>query len=86
MEPKKYSTASLLTMCDDRGNGEVKEVLPWHDLNDDGLWLSKPGPLVVGNDLETMQWHPRMNGNLPALPIPFSAYELAAFFLAGGGV
>lgn len=86
MEPEKYSAASLLTMCNDYGTGEVKEVLPWHDLKDDGLWLSKLGRLVVGNDLKTMRWHPRMNGNLPALPIPFSAYELAAFFLAGGGV
>lgn len=32
-----------------------------------------------------LTWHPRENTGLPALPVPFSAHELAAFMLAGGG-
>ena len=82
MEPKKYSCASLRAMC---GRQSVKEVLPWHDLKDDGLWLAERERFIAFNEREVMEWHPRRNSQVPALPVPFSAYELAAFFLAGGG-
>ena len=82
MEPKKYSCASLRAMC---GRQSVKEVLPWHDLKDDGLWLAERERFIAFNEREVMEWHPRRNSKVPALPVPFSAYELAAFFLAGGG-
>lgn len=82
MEPKKYSCASLRAMC---GRQSVKEVLPWHDLKDDGLWLAERERFIAFNEREVMEWHPRRNSKVPALPVPFSANELAAFFLAGGG-
>ena len=41
--------------------------------------------MTIG-EREIMQWHPKKNGELPALPVPFDEYELAAFFLFGGGV
>lgn len=84
-EPKTYSRAALIDMCG--GTLEVvKEVLPWHDLRGDGLWLAKRESLLGLRDTEVMQWHPRRNSAVPALPIPFTAYGLAAFMLAGGGL
>src|SRR2546428_342576 len=83
MELKTYSRASLLAMCGERG---PKGVLPWHVLRDDGLWLAAREPLTSSGDREVMQWHPRQDLDMPALPVPFTAYDLAAFFLAGGGL
>lgn len=82
--PKKFSLAALLDMCG--GSTEaIKEALPWHDLRDGGLWLTDRDFGLAGVELATVRWHPRRNSAVPALPVPFTACELAAFFLAGGG-
>lgn len=99
MAPKKYELLpALLDMC---GGGEaaddpsaqeaadaaaVKAMLPWNDLRDGQLWLARPEPRLSSNEREVMQWHPRANSRLPVLPGRFTAYDLAAFMLAGGGL
>lgn len=82
---KPYGRAALIDMC---GGSEqsVRNALPWHDLREGGLWLTGRDFGLGGAELATMRWHPCKNSAVPALPFPFAACDLAAFFLAGGGL
>lgn len=89
---KPYSREMLLAICravrSEHGNEpNPEQVLRWHVLKDGdgGVWLAPREPLMVRSEHEIIQWHPRKNSELPALPTPFDEYDLAAFFLYGGG-
>jgi hypothetical protein len=85
VEPKTYTLQALADMCGGSEAG-IKNTLPWHDLRHDGLWLASADQGLPAGDLATMRWHPRRNSGLPALPALFTAHDLAAFMLAGGGL
>ena len=89
---KLYSRSTLdqilRVVCERRQtkSGTLKEALPYFDLRDDGLWLAQHDPaLHDSTERPFFEWHPRENTDLAALPVPFAAYELAAFLLDGGG-
>ncbi len=89
MGPRKYSRATLELLCWPDG---INDRLPWHELKETGLYLADEPfrswarrGIFDSPEREVVEWHPRRDPELPALPLPFSARELAAFFLAGGG-
>jgi hypothetical protein len=84
MEPT-YTLPVLLDLCGGTEE-DLRDVLPWHDLKDGGLWLSSSTYGLTGVDLETLGWHPLNEKTMPALSVPFTARGLAAFMLAGGGL
>ena len=86
MEPKKYSGRTLNQILRVvRGHQTLKQALPYYDLRDDGLWLSERESFLGDAERAFFEWHPREDIDLPALPVPFTAYDLAAFLLDGGG-
>lgn len=93
---EKFGLDALEALCG--GSDAVAVVLPKYEVNPpgkaEGLWLRSPSTTHenVLRDLNDAQavaldWQPSVKGNsddrFPALPFPFSAYELAAFGLAG---
>lgn len=82
MEPKKYPLSVLERLCD----SDIGGRLPWHVLEDDGLWLKPRMCVSPSVERDVMEWHPHEDEELAALPVPFTAAELAAFMLAGGGL
>ena len=42
--------------------------------------------LLRSAEAACLTWHPWKDSGVPALPVPFSAYDLAAFMLAGARV
>jgi hypothetical protein len=88
---KVYSLPTLAALCglrDSSAEGApscIESVLEWHEVRDGGLWLKAPPGLLFPVEREVLSWHPRQERELPALPIPFTARELAAFMLFGGG-
>src|SRR5437867_3098690 len=84
-----YLLATLEAMCAKRRDGtasSINEMLPWHTLKDDGLWLRQAPDLLGPDEREVMSWHPKQDRARPALPLPFTARDVAAFMLAGGGL
>ncbi len=84
MQPKSYSLNTLMIIC----SNDVAGTPPEFQLSAEGLMLKRrrptPGqPLAERNVLE---WHARADVEKPALPVPFTAYDLAAFTLAGMGM
>lgn len=76
-----------------------KAMLPSYEIDPDksryevrggGLWRnSKASPAAVGTPMaehDVLEWQPIASDKKPALPIPFTAGEFAAFTLAGFGV
>ena len=89
MTEKPYSLETLKLICGGTASS-INETLPWHVLQEDGLYLDRSQWSNQGcdspNEVAVIRWHPRRDSELPALPIPFSARELGAFILAGVGV
>ena len=58
-----------------------------YTLKADGLWLRARVKVVQAPqaELEVFQWAPNQDNKHPALPLPFSAFEFAAFTLSGCG-
>jgi len=73
----------------DQTTPRVLRTLSTHKLLENGLWLVGYDPSISAGETPAertlFEWHPRQNIDLPALPIPFTENELAAFFLDGGG-
>lgn len=80
MEKPRYSLNVLERLC----HGDLAGRLPWHVLKDDGLWTKLHDEMPAA-ERAVVEWHPRQDEEVPALPVPFTANELAAFMLAGGG-
>ena len=86
----QYGLETLADLCP-RGRfatdaERVEAVFPWHRVAPDGLWVVDADPTADDAERAVFEWHPHHNNRRAALPIPFSAADLAAFFLAGGGV
>ena len=86
----QYGLKTLADLCP-RGRfatdaERVEAVFPWHRVAPDGLWVVDADPTADDAERAVFEWHPHHNNRRAALPIPFSAADLAAFFLAGGGV
>jgi hypothetical protein len=82
---KLYGLASLKTICYPQS---IKAAFEWHTLKDDGLWLNEElGRSLWGQpEYASVVWHPHQDHHKPALPLRFTVFDLAAFFLDGGGV
>jgi hypothetical protein len=90
MEPKTYTLATLSQILSAviarRAPGKTYEdALPQYELRVDGLWLTTESFCLDGEELANVQWLPHGDLDRPALPVPFTAYDLAAFYLDGGG-
>lgn len=85
MKDEKYGRRTFEALLSGRQAEEIFH--DWVEIRDDGVWLAPPARFSHLDDLErnVIQWHPRRNPDLPALPFPFTASELAAFFLYGPG-
>jgi hypothetical protein len=70
----------------DIGGGEMIPVLSRASVGSPPAVVAyrEAGVIPVGAELATLRWQPSSDG--PALPIPFTARHLAAFWLAGGGL
>jgi hypothetical protein len=93
MTQKLYSMQVLKDLCGPaKRSGEPPQKTindffgtHWFDayeVRPDGVWLLDAPP---GESLDVAEWHPRRDRERPALPLPFSVHDLAAFMLSGGG-
>ena len=87
MEPKTYGLDTLALICAD----DISRTLPHFKVKKHGLYLRKRKrtTFAVGTplpEIETLRWHAGKDEAMAALPIPFTAYEFAAFTLAGMGL
>jgi hypothetical protein len=89
---KEYGLRTLNVLCQQAGG--VKKAFEWHELKEDGLWLSEvesDGPALTAWKMLTphqqadVHWHPHQDHHQPALPVPFGAFDFAAFVLEGQG-
>jgi hypothetical protein len=71
---------------DDNGQAGIAEVLEYHEVREGGLWLRDAPELLAGTERDWWEWTPAGHRDLPALPLPFTAAELAAFMLYGRGL
>jgi hypothetical protein len=71
----------------DVSDHRIRKAFPWHDLKADGLWLSTDHThqLHSAKLIAQIEWHPQRDHHKPALPLPFTVYDFAAFLLHGGG-
>lgn len=86
MKEKTYTIETLKQIC---GDEKLKEVFETHKSREDGLWVRKlpqrERRFLTRAEQAIFEWHPEGNLDRPALPYPFTARQLAAFSLAGGG-
>jgi hypothetical protein len=82
---KQYTLKTLEVLAGDAGIGKA---FKWHTLKADGLWLRNEQTYWHGAPQERAiaEWHPQRDHHKPALPLPFTVFDFAAFSLAGGGV
>ena len=88
---EKFGLDALEALCGG-GSGAVATVLSLYAVETrggvQGLWMPELTEAQRRMDSATasvVEWHPHGDSSKPALPLPFSAYDLAAFGLAGGG-
>ena len=93
---EKFGLDALEVLCG--GTDAVAEVLPKYEVNPPGkaagVWLRLPSAShefrfreMHEAEADVLEWSSHgKDDRYPALPFPFSAYDLAAFGLAGGGV
>ena len=72
-------------VADDNGIRLPVENLPWYVRTESGLYERIPDVFLTDEETEDLEWRPTGNPDDPVLPFPFSARQLAAFFLAGVG-
>jgi hypothetical protein len=96
MQVEKFGLEALEALCG--GTDAVAQVLPKYEVNPpgkaEGLWLRLPSAAhevrhrnMHEADATVLEWSPHGDDDrYPALPFLFSAYDLAAFGLAGSGV
>lgn len=96
MQVEKFGLEALEALCG--GTDAVAEVLPMYEVNPpgkaEGLWLRLPSAAhevrhrnMHEAEATVLEWSPHGDDDrYPALPFLFSAYDLAAFGLAGSGV
>jgi hypothetical protein len=88
---KRYTLQTLKVLAGgkvgDVSDHRIREAFPWHALEADGLWLSTDHTLQLHSaELRArIEWHPQRDHHKPALPLPFTVYDFAAFLLHGGG-
>jgi hypothetical protein len=76
-----YSEQVFLDIC----GQDRAELLEAYAVKPNGLWvLDAPAGLTRGGR-DIWEWHPLRNREVPALPFPFTASQLAAFMWAGNG-
>lgn len=95
-----FICAGSTNATDEAGWAEAihKALLPRHEVDldcadykvrDGGLWRNGKVRVVVGTptaERDVLRWQPVAGLTKPALPIPFTAAEFAAFTLAGRGI
>jgi hypothetical protein len=87
---KRYTLQTLEVLAGgkvgDVSDHRIEEAFPWHELKANGLWLSRErlGDNGPKSKLR-IEWHPHRDHHKPALPLPFTVYEFAAFLFHGGG-
>lgn len=96
VEAKRYTLNTLKELCRPwvhRTSGDlahtardaVTRFFEHYELRDDGLWVVDADVLCNEAERDVLEWHPAADSEQPALPLPFSAADLAAFMLAGRG-
>lgn len=83
---KEYERPVLEIIC----GGDIAGALPWHELRTDrlgreGLWVRLDHGMSHERERDVVEWNPHGDVAVAALPIPFTARQLAAFMYDGGG-
>jgi hypothetical protein len=83
---EEYELPVLKLVC----GGDIAGTLPWHVLRTDrlgrqGLWVRLDHGMTHQRERDVVEWNPHGDVTVPALPIPFTERELAAFMIGGGG-
>jgi hypothetical protein len=86
---KKYELNTLERICKHAG-GVVAAFHHEYEFRDDadGLWLIERNANHNDSpdDNEFSNWHPQRDHDRPALPLPFTVFDLAAFLMLGPGL
>jgi hypothetical protein len=85
-EVTEYERNVLELIC----GGDIAGALPWHELRTDrlgqeGLWVRLDHGMTHQRERDVVEWNPHADVTKAALPIPFTARNLAAFMIGGGG-